>query len=582
MGEFFVMHSDLNGTNDKMMDETEEGSFADLFEESLKGLKEGEVIKGIVVDITQDFVVIDIGYKSEGTVRLSEFKDTDGNIEIAEGDEVDVFIVKKENKHGNPILSRERAKALKVWDELLEADKTGHTIKGVISTVIKGGYFVDLPGDLRAFLPGSQVDLRPVRDMESLVGKVFEFKILKADKSKNNIIVSRRVLLEEERAEARKHAIATLAEGDIVKGVVKNITNYGAFIDVKGIDGLLHITDLSWRRVNHPSEVLTIGDEIDVQVLKFDQEKMRLTLGLKQMTPDPWSLAAEKYQIGTKATGKVVSLMDYGAFVELEDGFEGLVHISEMSWTKKIRHPSQLLKIDDTVDVMVLDIDTESRRVSLGLKQIEPNPWDLISERYPVGTAVSGKVKNIADFGMFIGFEEGIDGLVHISDMSWAKKIKHPSEVYKEGDDIEAVVLAIDRENEKFSLGIKQLEDNPWDEARKKFKKGEIVTGKVTSITDFGIFIELAEGIEGLIRKTEFGSKGEAAPRDIFKLGDEVTAEVISVNKKERRIALSIESFEKTSEKETIQEYMAKQVDQKGTLGDLLKNELKGETDKKV
>lgn len=575
------MHNELYGTDEQNADEPEEASFADLFEQSLKGLKEGEVIKGIVVDITQDFVVIDIGYKSEGTVRLSEFKDTNGTVEISEGDEVDVFIVRKEDKHGNPILSRERAKALKVWDELLDADKSGNTVRGVISTVIKGGYFVDLPGDLRAFLPGSQVDLRPVRDMESLVGKVFDFKILKADKIKNNIIVSRRALLEEEREDARKHAIATLSEGDLVKGVVKNITNYGAFIDVNGIDGLLHITDLSWRRVNHPSEVLNIGDDLDVQVLKFDKEKMRLTLGLKQITPDPWSLASEKYQIGTRATGKVVSLMDYGAFVELEDGFEGLVHISEMSWTKKIRHPSQLLKIADTVDVMVLNIETESRKVSLSLKQIEPNPWDIINERFPVGSTVSGKVKNIADFGVFIGFDEGIDGLVHISDMSWTKKIKHPSELYKEGDDIEAVVLAIDRENEKFSLGIKQFEGNPWDEARKKFKKGEIAAGKVTSITDFGIFIELAEGIEGLIRKTEFGSKGESAPRDIFKLGDEVTAEVISVNKKERRIALSIEAFEKSSEKATMQEYMAKQGEKKGTLGDILKNELKGEDDNK-
>ncbi len=570
------MHNELNGTEENNTDEAEEGSFADLFEQSLKGLKEGEVIKGIVVDITQDFVVIDIGYKSEGTVRLSEFKDADGNIEISEGSEVDVFIVRKEDKNGNPILSRERAKALKVWDEVLDADKSGNTIRGVISTVIKGGYFVDLPGDLRAFLPGSQVDLRPVRDMESLVGKVFDFKILKADKSKNNIIVSRRALLEEEREDARKHAIATLSEGDLVKGVVKNITNYGAFIDVNGIDGLLHITDLSWRRVNHPSEILSVGDDLEVQVLKFDKEKMRLTLGLKQITPDPWSLASSKYQVGTRATGKVVSLMDYGAFVELEEGFEGLVHISEMSWTKKIRHPSQLLKIGDTVDVMVLNIDTDSRKVSLSLKQVEPNPWDIISEKYPVGSTVSGKVKNIADFGVFIGFDEGIDGLVHISDMSWTKKIKHPSELYKEGDDIEAVVLAIDRENEKFSLSIKQFEGNPWDEARKKFKKGEAVTGKVTSITDFGIFIELAEGIEGLIRKTEFGSKGDAAPRDIFKLGDEVTAEVININKKERRIALSIEAFEKTSEKETMQEYMSKQGDQKGTLGDILKNELNG------
>jgi len=576
LGEQFLMYNEFNGTDEKEKEQSGEDSFADLFEESLKGLKEGEVVKGTIVDLNQDYVVVDIGYKSEGTIEVSEFLDEDGNVEVKPGDEVQVFIVKREDKEGKPVLSRQRALAMKIWIDVEEASKSGATIRGRITDVIKGGYFVDIKG-VKAFLPGSQVDLRPVRDMASLVGKVFDFRVLSVDRGKNNIVVSRRVILEEEREGKKKEALENIEEGVSVKGIVKNITNYGAFLDVGGIDGLLHITDISWGRVNHPSEVLNVGDEVDVKVLKFDREKVRLTLGLKQTMPDPWTAAVEKYPIGSKVNGKVVSLMDYGAFVQLEDGFEGLVHVSEMSWTKKIKHPSQIVKVGDEVEVVVLDIDTESRRVSLGLKQIEPNPWDIIESNYPVGSKVSGTVKSVTDFGIFIGFEEGIDGMVHVSDLSWTKKVKDPSELFKEGDDVEAVVLAIDRENEKFSLGVKQLEENPWDSARKNFKKGTVVSGKVTSITDFGIFLEIAEGVEGLIRQSDFGSKGDGNPKEIFNIGDEVHAEVVRVNKQERRIALSIKAYEMSQEKKTIKEYVKNQGDQNATFGDLLKDKLKGD-----
>lgn len=579
MGEVFVMIDELNGTDDKKTDESTGASFADLFEESLKGLKEGEVIKGTVVEIVQGNVYVDIGFKSEGIIPLAEFSGDREYAEIKPGDSVEVFLVKQENKDGKPVLSRQRARGLKTWDVIEEALESSKPLEGRITNVVKGGFFVDIDG-VRAFLPGSQVGLRPVRDMESLVGKVYEFRILKAEKAKNNVIVSRRALLDEERQKSREETIGKINEGDQVKGIVKNITNYGAFIDVGGVDGLLHITDMSWGRINHPNELLNVGDEVDVVILKFDREKMRLTLGMKQLTPDPWLVAAQKYAVGSKTTGKVVSLMDYGAFVELEEGFEGLVHISEMSWTKKIKHPSQVVNVGDTVEVMILDINRENRRISLGLKQVEPNPWDVVEEKYPVGTKIKGKVKDITDFGIFVGFDEGIDGLVHISDVSWTKKIGHPSELFNKGDEIEAIVLGIEKEKEKFSLGIKQLEENPWDAAKRKFTKGTVATGKVTSVTDFGIFIELEEGLEGLIRSTEFGSKGEGNPKDLFKVGEDVTAEVIRINNKERRISLSIKAYERSTEKEALKNYAKQQGDQTATLGDIIGKELKGKAGK--
>ena len=572
------MQNEVNGSDEKEVASMGEECFADMFEESLKGLKEGEVVKGTIVSMNQDFAIVDIGYKSEGMVAVSEFVGDDGNIDIKSGDQVDVFIVKREDREGKPILSRQRALGVKVWVDVEEASKTGTIMSGKITDVIKGGYFVDIKG-VKAFLPGSQVDLRPIKDMLSLIGKVYDFKVLSADRSKNNIVVSRRAILEAEREGKRREALDSMEEGQLVKGIVKNITNYGAFLDVGGIDGLLHITDLSWGRVNHPSEMLSVGDELDVKVLKFDREKVRLTLGLKQTTPDPWSIALDNYPVGTKVVGKVVSLMDYGAFVQIDQGVEGLVHISEMSWTKKIKHPSQVVNVDDEVEVIVLDVDKANRRISLGLKQVESNPWDILEEKYPIGTKVKGQVKSVTDFGIFIGFDEGIDGMIHVSDISWTKKVKEASELYKEGDDVEAVVLAIDRKNEKFSLGIKQLEENPWDQTIKSFKRGAVVKGKVTSITDFGIFIELAEGVEGLIRQSDFGSKGDVNPKDAFKIGDEVEAEVVKVNKQERRIALSIKALETNEEKRDIKEYVKSQGEQSATFGDILKDTLKDENE---
>ena len=572
------MQNEVNDSDEKEVAGMEEECFADMFEESLKGLKEGEVVKGTIVSMNQDFATVDIGYKSEGMVAVSEFVGDDGNIDVKSGDQVDVFIVKREDREGKPILSRQRALGVKVWVDVEEASKTGAIMRGKITDVIKGGYFVDIKG-VKAFLPGSQVDLRPIKDMLSLIGKVYDFKVLSADRSKNNIVVSRRAILESEREGKRLEALDSMEEGQLVKGIVKNITNYGAFLDVGGIDGLLHITDLSWGRVNHPSEMLNVGDELDVKVLKFDREKVRLTLGLKQTTPDPWSIALDNYPVGTKVVGKVVSLMDYGAFVQIDQGVEGLVHISEMSWTKKIKHPSQVVNVDDEVEVVVLDVDKANRRISLGLKQVESNPWDILEEKYPVGTKVKGQVKSVTDFGIFIGFDEGIDGMIHVSDISWTKKVKEASELYKEGDDVEAVVLAIDRKNEKFSLGIKQLEENPWDQTIKSFKRGAVVKGKVTSITDFGIFIELAEGVEGLIRQSDFGSKGDVNPKDAFKIGEEVEAEVVKVNKQERRIALSIKSLETNEEKRDIKEYVQSQGEQSATFGDILKDSLKDENE---
>lgn len=572
------MQNEVNDSDEKEVASAGEECFADMFEESLKGLKEGEVVKGTIVSMNQDFAIVDIGYKSEGMIAVSEFVGDEENVDIKAGDKVDVFIVKREDREGKPILSRQRALGVKVWVDVEEASKTGTVMSGKITDVIKGGYFVDIKG-VKAFLPGSQVDLRPIKDMLSLIGKVYDFKILSADRSKNNIVVSRRAILEAEREGKRREALDSMEEGELVKGIVKNITNYGAFLDVGGIDGLLHITDLSWGRVNHPSEMLSVGDELDVKVLKFDREKVRLTLGLKQTTPDPWSIALDNYPVGTKVVGKVVSLMDYGAFVQIDQGVEGLVHISEMSWTKKIKHPSQVVNVDDEVEVIVLDVDKANRRISLGLKQVESNPWDILEEKYPVGTKVNGQVKSVTDFGIFIGFDEGIDGMIHVSDISWTKKVKEASELYKEGDDVEAIVLAIDRKNEKFSLGIKQLEENPWDQTIKSFKRGAVVKGKVTSITDFGIFIELAEGVEGLIRQSDFGSKGDVNPKDAFKIGDEVEAEVVKVNKQERRIALSIKSLETNEEKRDIKEYVKSQGEQSATFGDILKDSLKDENE---
>lgn len=552
--------------DDEMDEEFGEESFRELFENSPQGnLAVGDVVEGTVIQLNPDSVVIDVGYKSEGVIPLSEFIVDGKPAQLEVGDKVDVLFERAENESGLIGLSKEKADRQKVWNSLEE----DAVVDGKIVSRIKGGLSVDI--GVNAFLPGSQVDLRPVRNLDKLIGETFEFKIIKLNKRRGNIVLSRRVLLENERESQRADTLKTLEESQVVEGVVKNLTDYGAFIDLGGIDGLLHITDMSWGRVTHPSDILAVGDAINVKVLKFDREKERVSLGLKQTAPDPWLSVAEKYPAKAKVSGKVVSLTDYGAFVELEEGVEGLIHVSEMSWTKRIKHPNKILSIGDEVVIVVLAMDTENRRISLGLKQVEPNPWDAIGEKIPVGTVIEGQVKNITDFGIFVGVDEGIDGLVHISDLSWTKRIKHPSELYKKGDLVKAVVLNIDTENERFSLGVKQLTQDPWQIIPEQYAPGTIIRGKVTSVTEFGIFLEVEEGVEGLIHVSEISKEKVESPKDFASVGDELEAVVLHVDTQEHKIALSIKHMSERKEKAEVEEYMGAQKKATSSLGDLLK-----------
>ena len=560
----FNKHDDAELMDDEKEFGEMEQSFEDLFENSLKELKPGNVVTGTAVQVTGDTVVVDVGGKSEGVIPLSEFVDENGQMKVSVGDEFDVLIERTENENGLISLSKEKADRQKVWNALEE----NAVVDGRIVSRIKGGLSVDI--GVSAFLPGSQVDLRPVRNLDKLIGETFQFKIIKLNKRRGNIVLSRRVLLEELRESQRSITLKTLEEGQVVEGVVKNLTDYGAFIDLGGIDGLLHITDMSWGRVNHPSDILAVGDKINVKVLKFDREKERVSLGLKQIAPDPWLDVETKYPVGQKVQGKVVSLTDYGAFVELEEGIEGLIHVSEMSWTKRIKHPNKILNVGDEVESVVLALDVPNRRISLGLKQVEPNPWDVIGEKFPIGTVIEGQVKNITDFGIFVGVDEGIDGLVHISDLSWTKRIKHPSELYKKGDIVKAVVLNIDRENERFSLGVKQLTPDPWSEIPRRYAPGTIIHGKVTSVTDFGIFLEVEEGIEGLIHVSEISKEKIDTPKSFANVGDELEAVVLHVDTGERKIALSIKHLADQKEKAEVDAFLGAQKNATSNLGDLL------------
>ena len=558
--------------NDDTAEEMDADNFMQMYEESLKSIQEGEVVPGEIVQVDKEFVLVDIGYKSEGQISIHEFMDEQGQVSAKVGDKVEVLLERREDDDGVIRLSKEKAAKIKIWDEIKLIYESNGTVTGEIVSRVKGGLSVDI--GLQAFLPGSQVDLRPIRDMDSLVGTEHEFKIVKYNKRRGNIVLSRRAILEAQRATLKEETLRIIAEGVALKGVVKNITDYGLFIDLGGIDGLVHITDMSWGRVGHPSEMHRVGDEIEVKVLSFDPERERVSLGIKQLAPDPWSQVEENYPIGEKIAGRVVSLTDYGAFVEVEQGVEGLIHVSEMSWTRKIRHPSQILGVGDTVGAIVLNMDVSRKRISLGMKQVEPNPWDVIEEKYPVGTTIEGRIKNITDFGTFIGIDEGIDGLVHISDMSWIKRIKHPSEMYKKGQEVQAVVLNIDKENERFSLGIKQLTSDPWDEIPVKYKPGTRVTGTVTNITDFGLFIELEEGIEGLVHVSEISGDKRGNPLSRFQLDDVIQTKVINVSRREKKIGLSIRKLEQTSEKEIFKSYVNNRKEATSNLGDLLREEM--------
>jgi len=544
--------------------------FSKAFAESLNALQEGEIVKGEVIKITPEFVIVDVGYKSEGQISIHEFRDDQGNLTVKVGDKLDVLLERWEDEDGLVILSKEKADQTRVWDDVSQAYEKDGFIEGVIKSRVKGGFSVDL--GLQAFLPGSQVDLHPIKNLDRMIGKTYKFKVLKYNRKRGNIVLSRRAILEKEREVLRKDTLSRLEIGQIVEGVVKNITAYGVFTDLGGIDGLLHITDISWGRVNDPSDVFKIGEKVKVKVLSFDRQTERVSLGFKQLKPDPWNAVKDKYPINSKVRGKVISLTNYGAFVEIEDGIEGLVHISEMSWTKKVKHPSQLLAMGDVIEAQVLDVDSERRRISLGLKHLETNPWAVLEEKYPVGEIIEGRVKNLTDFGLFIGVEEGIDGLVHISDISWTQRIKHPGELYKKGDLVKAVVLNIDKDQERFSLGIKQLESDPWEGINKKYRRGQAVTGTVTSITNFGIFLELEKGVEGLIHVSEIEiKKGEELPT-IAKVGDQISALITNIDKKERKVGLSIREYKKHMEKAEVEEYLAQQETATATLGDIMKN----------
>ena len=530
--------------------------------------KEGEILKGTVIEITKDFVTVDIGYKSEGQIPIEEFADADKNVDLSVGDKIDVYLERQENEHGQVELSKEKADRLKVWDEINLAVERDELVDGTITGRVKGGLTVDI--GVKAFLPGSQVDLRPVRNLEQYIGQQTKFKVIKFNKRRGNIVLSRRALLEKERESLKSTTLENLEVGLTLPGIVKNITEYGCFVDLGGIDGLLHITDMSWGRVNHPSEMFEVGDEIDVMILKFDPENERVSLGLKQVSEDPWGNVTERYRVGDRLKGKVVSLTDYGSFIELENGIEGLIHVSEMSWTKRVKHPSQVVAIGDVVESVILDIDIEAKRISLGMKQIEENPWVQLQERYPVGSVVRGKIRNITNFGVFIGIEEGIDGLIHISDLDWSGKVKNPATAFEKGEELEAVVLHIDVEKERFSLGIKQLSRDPWEHVEERFPLGAVVEGAVTKLLDFGAIIEIDGSIEGLVHISELSYDKVEAVEDILKVGDMVRAKIISLIPQERKIGLSLKRLTEEEASAEYSEYLKQQrAEQTTTLGDV-------------
>ncbi len=528
-------------------------NFAQLFEESLQELetRPGSIVKGTVVSIDKDIVLVDAGLKSESAIPADQFKNAEGDLEIAIGDEVDVALDAVEDGFGETILSREKAKRHEAWVELEKAYDDKETIKGVINGKVKGGFTVEV-NSVRAFLPGSLVDVRPVRDTTHLEGKELEFKVIKLDAKRNNVVVSRRAVIEAENSAEREQLLANLEEGHEIKGIVKNLTDYGAFVDLGGVDGLLHITDMAWKRVKHPSEIVNVGDEINVKVLKFDKEKQRVSLGMKQMGNDPWQEIAQRYPEGTKISGQVTNLTDYGCFVEIEDGVEGLVHVSEMDWTNKNIHPSKVVNLGDTVEVMVLEIDEERRRISLGLKQCIANPWEEFAKSHEKGDKVSGKIKSITDFGIFIGLDGGIDGLVHLSDISWNKSGEDAVRDYKKGDEISAVVLQVDPERERISLGVKQIEEDPFNKYLTENKKGAIVVGTVTEVDAKGVTVNLAEEVDGYIRVADLSVDRVEDASEVASVGDSIEAKFMGVDRKNRTVNLSVKAKDQADEKEAI------------------------------
>ena len=551
--------------DDEAVSPQEYAQLLDLYDNSFRHIAEGEVVKGTVLKVTETEVVVDVGFKSEGIIALDEFLDENRQVIVQPGDVVDVLLERTEDREGYVVLSREKAEKMKIWDEVEKAYSEKKVVVGRVIERIKGGLAVDI--GVRAFLPGSQIDVRPVRNLDALKGQDLRMRVIKVNKKRGNIVLSRKVLLEEENAEKKKHTLETLAEGKVLRGVVKNITDYGAFIDLGGIDGLLHITDMSWGRVGHPSELFKVNDEIDVIVLKYDPATERVSLGHKQLVADPWSAVAERYPVGMRVSGKVVSLTDYGAFIELEPGVEGLIHVSEMSWSKRVKHPSKILNVGDSVDALVLGVDATARRISLGLKQVEQNPWHDLAEKYPVGTRIKGKVRNLTEFGAFVEVEEDIDGLIHISDMSWSKRIKHPSEVLKKGDVVDAMVLNIDAENQRLSLGLKQLATDIWDDFFSRRHAGDTIEGKVVRMTNFGAFVELDEGIEGLIHVSEFDDAHGQEKVELV-VGETYQMKIIKLSPAERKIGLSIRALKSDEFRSDWEAYQESSGTGEATLGD--------------
>jgi len=554
---------------DAPIDQLTRDEFTNFFDDYLgtRSVREQSVVKGTVIEIGDEFVTVDIGYKAEGKIRRGEFINEAGDVTIAIGDSIDVYLDQMGEEDDLLELSKEKADLMKAWDEISKAVERDETVRGTITARVKGGLAVDI--GVKAFLPGSQVDLRPVKNLDRLLGETHEFKIIKFNKKRGNIVLSRRVLLEKEREERKSETLKSLRSGAIMLGTIKNITDYGAFVDLGGIDGLLHITDMSYGRIQHPNEMFEFGQQIEVKILKFDEDSQRVSLGYKQIRPDPWEDAEYKFPVGAIVRGKVVSIVDYGAFVELEDGIEGLVHISEMTWNKRVKSPSKLVEIGQMVEAKVLGIDLDAKRISLGMRQLEQNPWEALSERYPVGTVVRGKVRNITDFGVFIGIEEGIDGLVHISDMSWGQRVRHPTERFNKGDEVEARVLNVDVDNERFSLGIKQLSDDPWASVPSRYYLGQVITGKVVHKADFGVFVELEDGVEGLVHHSELLNGGPEWQAN-YTEGQELNAEIINVDAHDRKVSLSEKSAADRAKGGDVREILKRQGDSSARLGDIM------------
>ncbi len=568
-----VKITDVSGV---VYDKADYDAMVEMYDSTIKDIKEGEIIHGSVIGVNPDDVIVDVGFKSEGLIPLSEFPKP---LNIKVGDEIDVFLEQIEDSNGQLLLSKQKADFMRVWDRIRDVHDAGDTIEGRVVRRIKGGVIVDIMG-VDAFLPGSQISLRQVPDFDALIGQEMDIKIIKLNKSRRNIVVSRRIVLEKEREQMRTELLKEIEVGQVRQGVVKNVTDFGVFIDMGGVDGLLHITDMSWGRVRHPSEMVTLGENIDVKVLDFDERTTRISLGLKQMTPYPWENIEEKYPIGKKVTGRVVSITDYGAFVELEKGIEGLIHISEMSWTQHIKHPSKIMTVGDQVDAVVLSVDKDNEKISLGIKQMEPDPWLTIEGKYPNGKVISGKVRNLTAFGAFVELEEGIDGLVHISDMSWTRRIQHPSEVIKKGDTVEVKVIKIDHDNRRISLGYKQLTEDPWPELAKKLAIGAECLGDIVKVLDRGVVVDLGDNVEGFVPTSQLGAKDLSDPTGVFKEGEQLPLQVIEFDQNQHKVVLSVVAYYKKRERDEFDKYLnAHSTEAVSAMADAMPEEIKAEAE---